>query len=95
MESDSCKELNRKKLQFRWIGIFIKYDELFQSLQIIWIWEGPTRLLVLNSTQLSTSICVRARFNYCPAQRKKDTERERASQVLDGGGVGVTEMENI
>ena len=25
------KKLNRKKLQFRWIGIFLKYDELLET----------------------------------------------------------------
>ena len=45
---------------------------------------------MVNSTQLSTSICVRARVNYCPRpagaekERKERLERGRASHVLDG-----------
>ena len=32
-----------------------------ESWEIIWVWEGPTRLLVLHSTQFSIFICFRAR----------------------------------
>ena len=68
-----------------------KYPPMLdESLQIILIWEGPTRLLVLNSTQLSTSICVRARVNYCRRERK-----ERKTEARTRSTEEATEMENI
>ena len=71
------------------LNYFLIFSMISELLQIIWIWEGPTRLLVLNSTQLSTSICVRARV--IVSAHALDVKKGKKEADADG----PTEMENI